>query len=247
MAERSFQASGITSDDTKYGYILGALNPQYAAEVRDIIMDPPASGPYQKLKTELIRRLSSSQEQRTRRLLEHEEMGDRKPAQFLRHLRRLAGKTVTDSVLRTLWLGRLPTNIQVILATQKDVDLDKVAELADAVAETVTHRVQIAETTPVAGHDFEALLNGKMAQLAVSLRQEISAIREELISERRPSRHDGNFRPRSPSQVRSRSDSRNRRHGKRGVCWYHWAFDADAQKCVQPCTWSNAGNERGSH
>ncbi|KOC60370.1 hypothetical protein WH47_08498 [Habropoda laboriosa] len=60
MAERSFQASGTTSDDTKYGYILGALNLQYAAEVRDIIMDPPASGPYQKLKTELIRRLSSS-------------------------------------------------------------------------------------------------------------------------------------------------------------------------------------------
>ncbi|KZC14908.1 hypothetical protein WN55_07939 [Dufourea novaeangliae] len=62
MVERSFDASGVTTEATKFGYVLGALGPQYAAEVRDIIMAPPAE-PYTKLKTELIKRLSSSQEQ----------------------------------------------------------------------------------------------------------------------------------------------------------------------------------------
>ncbi|KYN42049.1 hypothetical protein ALC56_03518, partial [Trachymyrmex septentrionalis] len=34
-----------------------------------------------------------------RRLLEHEEIGDRKPSQFLRHLRNLAGYVSEDKVL----------------------------------------------------------------------------------------------------------------------------------------------------
>ncbi|XP_076380676.1 uncharacterized protein LOC143261933 [Megalopta genalis] len=142
MVERSFEASGITTEATKFGYVLGALNPVYAAEVRDIIMNPPNTGQYQRLKTELIRRLSSSQEQKTRRLLESEEIGDRKPSQFLRHLRGLAGNNVSDSVLRTLWMGRLPNSMQVILATQKDAEMDKVADLADAIAETMGPRTQ---------------------------------------------------------------------------------------------------------
>nr|XP_033324994.1 uncharacterized protein LOC117219737 [Megalopta genalis] len=131
--ERSFEASGVTAEYTMSGYVLGALNPVYAAEVRDVIMNPPVSGQYQRLKTELIQRLSSTQELKTRRLLESEEIGDRKPSQYLRHLKRLAGTAVSDSVQRTLWMGRLPTNMQVILATQKDAELDKVADLADAI------------------------------------------------------------------------------------------------------------------
>ncbi|XP_076235701.1 uncharacterized protein LOC143182083 [Calliopsis andreniformis] len=245
MSERSFEASGVTLENTKFGYILGALPPQYAAEVRDIIMNPPPLEPYQKLKTELIRRLSSSQEQKTRRLLEHEEIGDRKPSQFLRHLRGLAGTAVPDSVLRTLWMGRLPQGMQVVLATQRDVELDKVAELADAIAESSTPRVQISEVNSAPANDLEALLSMKMAQLAISLRQEISAIRQELTSDVRPSRRDRDSRPRSPARSSARSGSRSRRHGKRGVCWYHWMFDTDARKCIAPCTF-NAGNDQGS-
>ncbi|XP_076238632.1 uncharacterized protein LOC143181858 [Calliopsis andreniformis] len=208
-------------------------------------MNPPPLEPYQKLKTELIRRLSSSQEQKTRRLLEHEEIGDRKPSQFLRHLRGLAGTAVPDSVLRTLWMGRLPQGMQVVLATQRDVELDKVAELADAIAESSTPRVQISEVNSAPANDLEALLSMKMAQLAISLRQEISAIRQELTSDVRPSRRDRDSRPRSPARSSARSGSRSRRHGKRGVCWYHWMFDTDARKCIAPCTF-NAGNDQGS-
>lgn len=267
MVERSFDASGVTTEKTKFGYVLGALNTRYAAEVRDIIMNPPDSEPYQKLKTELIRRLSSSQEQKTRRLLELEEIGDRKPSQFLRHLRDLAGTTVADSVLRTLWLGRLPTNIQVILATQRDTDLDKVAELADAIAETLTPRSHVAETenynvppprdaAPTSlDQSLETLLNLKMAQLAVSLRQEISAIRQEFRAEERPPRRGWQRRPRSFSRHRRRSSSRSvgrndEGHNQRdyqGKCWYHWRYGTNAHRCIPPCNWSSPqGNDQGS-
>ncbi|XP_076246237.1 uncharacterized protein LOC143186447 [Calliopsis andreniformis] len=259
MVERSFEASGVTTEGTKFGYVLGALSPVYAAEVRDIIMNPPTAGPYQKLKAELIRRLSSTQEQKTRRLLESEEIGDRKPSQFLRHLRGLAGTTVSDSVLRTLWMGRLPTNMQIILATQKDVDLVKVADLADAIAETTGPRVHIAESAAPVGapkatgqhnvtQDLEALLNLKMAQLAVSFRQEIAAMRQELLSEGRSSRFERTYRQRSPSRqrTRQRSVSRRRAEERQGRCFYHWRWGAGAHRCVPPCNWNDtAGNESG--
>ncbi|KYM97057.1 hypothetical protein ALC62_12268 [Cyphomyrmex costatus] len=102
IVDRSFQAAGIAADATKFGYALTAIGPRYTMEVRDIIINPPAERAYEILKAEVIKRLSLSQEHKTRRLLEHEEIGDRKPSQFLRHLRGLAGNAVGDGILRTI-------------------------------------------------------------------------------------------------------------------------------------------------
>ena len=70
--------------------------------MRDILTLPEndPSKTYTNLKSQLFGRLSASQDQKTRRLLEHEEIGDRTPSQFFRHLRGLAGNIFPDSVLR---------------------------------------------------------------------------------------------------------------------------------------------------
>ena len=112
QVEGQFATAGIAADSTKYNYVIGNLEPRYAQEVRNIISNPPISGKYQKLKTELIHRLSTTQEEKLRQLLEHEEIGDRKPSQFLRHLKSLAGNTIQDDVLKPLWLSRFPSQIQ---------------------------------------------------------------------------------------------------------------------------------------
>ncbi|KAJ8982168.1 hypothetical protein NQ317_013953 [Molorchus minor] len=64
-------------------------------------------------------------------------MGDRRPSQFLRHLRGLVGTAVTDTILRSLWMSRLPNHAQAILAMDDDVGLDKVALKADKIVETM--------------------------------------------------------------------------------------------------------------
>lgn len=87
------------------------------------------------MKTELIKRLSASQELKVKQSLMHEELGDRKPSQFLRHLSNLAGSSVPDDFVKTLWSSRLPSNIQTILASQSDLPLDKLADLADKIHE----------------------------------------------------------------------------------------------------------------
>jgi hypothetical protein len=57
--------------------------------VKDIITSPPQQDPYSKLRTKMLKRLSQSREQCAHRILTLEEMDDRKPSQFLRHLRSL--------------------------------------------------------------------------------------------------------------------------------------------------------------
>ncbi|KYN36157.1 hypothetical protein ALC56_09493 [Trachymyrmex septentrionalis] len=125
QVESQFALSGITNDDTKFHYVTGNLDARYAEDVRDILVDPPETGKYQLLKTELIRRLGTSQEKKTRQLFEQEEMGDRKPSQFLRHLRGLAGTAVLDELLKTIWLGRIPASMRTtggLVLTRRDAN-----------------------------------------------------------------------------------------------------------------------------
>jgi len=128
--------SSITQDTTKFYYVISHLENKYAAEVEDFITNPPPTGHYEKIKAELIRHLSLSEEQRIRQLLMHEEMGDRRPTQFLRHLQTLAGLSVLSDFLHTLWTNRLLLNIQAIIATQGQAALDDVAQLADKIPVT---------------------------------------------------------------------------------------------------------------
>jgi hypothetical protein len=119
----------------KFYHVISQLGNKYAAEVEDVITNPPHTDCYDRIKAELIRRLSLSEEQRVGQLLLHEEMGDRRPTQFLRHLRTLAGPSVPSDFLRTLWTNRLSPNIQAIIATQAQVALDDVDQLGDKIAE----------------------------------------------------------------------------------------------------------------
>jgi hypothetical protein len=116
QTEAQFFLAGVNSEKTKYFHIISQLDNRYAAEVEDIIISQPERDPYTTLRTALARRLSPLREQRIRQLLTLE-MGDRKPSQFLRHLRGLAPDVPYD-FLYTIWSSRLPPNIEAILAGQ---------------------------------------------------------------------------------------------------------------------------------
>jgi hypothetical protein len=117
QAKAQFTLAGISSERIKFCHVISQLDHRYAMEVEDIITSPPERDPYTTLRTELVRRLSPSREQRIRHLLTLEEMGDLKPSQFLRHLRSLASD-VPDDFLRSIWSSRQPPNVQAILAGQ---------------------------------------------------------------------------------------------------------------------------------
>jgi len=102
MVEGIFANASIKTDSTKFGFVVGALPPKYAVEVKNIIMTPPLEDKYVKIKHELIKRLSASQEEKNRQLLERVEIRDRKPPQFIRHIKSLADVSVPETLLKTI-------------------------------------------------------------------------------------------------------------------------------------------------
>lgn len=243
QVEASFLCAGISADSTKFALVVSQLDHQYAGEVQDIITSPPAANCYDRLKTELIRRVSTSQEERIRQVLTQEEIGDRKPSQFLRHLRsKVDAGTVPDNLLRTIWSNRLPPSVKAIIASQTDMPLDAVAELADKIQEAVTPVPVNAitahcasATATVSRTDYDALA-AKVDLLTQQISQLLS--RQESSRERRHSR----FRRRSHS--RSSTASSAATPDGQVVCWYHRKFGEQARKCTSPCAYPNASGGR---
>ena len=92
QVEAQFLTRKITTQDTKFAYVIGSLQPEVAQEVRDLLISPPEQDRYDQLKAELIRRTSISEQKRLHQLLIAEELGDRKPTQLLRRMKQLLGE-----------------------------------------------------------------------------------------------------------------------------------------------------------
>lgn len=226
MVEATFTAAGITNSTTKFGFVINCLDPKHALELRDILILPPSDDNYTKLKKELIKRFSKSQEAKIRQILEREELGDRSPSQFMRHLKGLAGTQIPDSFIRTLWLDRLPNYTKAILSTQDDLELYKLAELADKINDVTSQRM--ATTPPIC----ETVVQNNNSQIE-QLRAEIAELRTALRDVTRPSR--ANHRSTSKHRYRSKSNSRNNE-----ICWYHKKFQNNAHKCIAPCNFTTS-------
>lgn len=241
--EQQFLLSGVTSDQTKFAHLSTNLDLAYAREVRDIITKPPATGKYEKLKTELIRRLSISHERRVKQLLTYEELGDRRPSQFLRHLENLAGPSIPKDFLQTIWSSRLPQNIQTVLASQPSLDLDNLADLADRVYD-------LAQSTPVVAATSSAAhpSSSTAAPSSEHLLEEIRQLKERLADLTVANQHHARSRSRSRYDRYSRSRSRSRPQQPppgHPHCFYHYTYGDKAKKCKPPCTFQ-AVNSQGS-
>ncbi|KAL0881447.1 hypothetical protein ABMA27_001310 [Loxostege sticticalis] len=221
---QKFAISNITADTTKFYYVISQLDNQYqyAAEVEDIIISPPSTNKYEKLKSELIKRFSASKEKKVKQLLMHEELGDRKPSQFLRHLQNLAGPGVPEDFVRTIWTSRLPHNMQQIIASQASSPIETLADLADRIQDIAPPAPVVAATS--SSRSSSSILDDMARQIA-----ELTKKVEALSSQQRS-------RPRYQSSHRQRSRSRSKsRYRKHPLCWYHAKFGSKASKCISPC------------
>jgi hypothetical protein len=233
--EGQFVLANITADATKFHYILSQLDHQYAAEVKDIIISPPAANKYEKLKSELIKRLSASREREVKQLLVHEELGDRKPSQFLRHLQHLAGPDIPEDFLKTIWTSRLPQNIQTVVASQPLSPLGALADLADRIQEIVPSSAHVASTSM--GPTMEA-----MRRQIAELTRLVQALTHQVNDRSRSRTRDTGRKQRGSSHSRSRSS-----YQKIPICWFHAKFQSKAKKCIKPCDYkSPSENSLGS-
>ncbi|XP_077547961.1 uncharacterized protein LOC144160591 [Haemaphysalis longicornis] len=209
QVEAHFSLARITQDRTRYDYAIAHLDARYANQVRDILANLPTDNLYVHLQTELIRRLSLSEEQKIRQL-QSAELAERKPSQLLRHLCALEGNMqVQDSFLRLLWLQRLPPHAQAILQAQVKLPLDELAEIAHRVVDTPSP--QLSPTIQAVAAPLNAL---EFTRRIHDIDQRLTSIQQHL-DERLPTAQ------RRHSQSRYRNTTSSPQPDINGPCYYH--------------------------
>ncbi|CAG5047384.1 unnamed protein product [Parnassius apollo] len=166
----------------------------------------------------------------------HEELGDRRPSQFLRHLQHLAGPNVPDDFIRTIWSSRLPNNLQTVIASQPDSTLKALADLADKVHDLVPTVPQVVSTNAIS-----VAVTDKITQQIAELTRQVQAL----------SVRDSRSRSRSRNRYSriQRKNSRSRRsqynYKKNPICFCHHKYGDKAKVCLNPCDYKQ-GNSQGS-
>lgn len=136
------------------------------------------------------------------------------------------------TLLRELFLQRLPANVRMVLASSGETStLEELAQLGDKI---------IAAASPAV-----ASVTKSLSSKIDELRAEVSRLRETVSALTSPQQHTRHrspyrqFRQHSPSsrhQSRLRSPSPHPR-----MCWYHTCFGDRAQKYSPPCCYSGNG------
>ena len=121
---------GITAEQTKFHYVVAALDGQTARRVGDLLRTPPADE-YTALKKRLLSTFSLSERERASRLLDLEDLGDRKPSALMDHILALASSGDLSFLLRELFIRKLPESIRAIVAASSSTDLRTLAAEAD--------------------------------------------------------------------------------------------------------------------
>jgi hypothetical protein len=222
--EMFFSLKRIASDNTRFSHLVCTLPSEAVREVQDFIRNPPPTDRYTRLKQLILDRLSETDEDRIMQILYSEQLGDRKPSQFLRRLQELRGglHSISNDLLRTIFIKRLPTNIQMVLAASTEVDLEKLALLADK-----TYAISPPAIQEISYED---------------LQREVESLRS-IVSSSSSRSSSSSGRPASRKQ--GTLTTKTEVDPEPEVCWYHRKFGQQATRCRKPCSFQ--GNGEGSH
>ena len=132
QAEAQFNLRGITAEDTKYFYILAALDQQTATRLLDLISRPPVDNKYKTLKDRLISTFGLSKHERACRLLHFRPLGDSKPSTLMDEMLALLGDHLPCLLFEQLFLEQLPKDIRIQLVDSKIDDYRQLAKRVDA-------------------------------------------------------------------------------------------------------------------
>lgn len=234
LLEAQFVSSRIVKDDTKYNIAVAHISEKYVEQVEDVIMDPPDTGKYEALKAALVKRLTDSDSSRVRKLLESEEIGDRKPSQFFRDLKNLATSSISDDFVLVLWKSRLPLETQRVLAVSSVTETSALLEMADSVHEIPRNSGRIAAVSQ--NSDLDALRSEIQ-----ELRKQISAVSFDRAQQgsrgRSKSRQNSGG---NPNRGRSATPARCKKGDPEWLCYYHYRHGENAERCRQPCGWKGS-------
>lgn len=180
----------------------------------DLVQNPPKEEKYKKVKERLISRFEVSAQAKLEQLLNACDLGDMRPTHLLARMQELgSGLNINESVLRVLFVQRMPERVKPILSICEGNSLDQLAQMADKMVEISSPSV--ASTSTVSGFGLD------------DLKEQIAALTAEV-------------RRLKTSGARSRSSSRVRQGAAPAetICWYHRKYGRNAHQCREPCAYN---------
>lgn len=229
--EAHFYNRSIKSDLKKFNCVITSLDSKYLAEVEDAITSPPESNKYDNIKTKIIERYADSKLSKIKKLLQSVQLGDKKPSQLLNDMKRLAGNTVSDDFLKSIWLQRLPADARAII-TAADTDLTSSSNIADKILEVSDLQISSVNSVSQTQNSI-ATLEAKINTLTNKI--------SEMQSRSRNQNYNNSSKERSLSKSKSRE--RQQQQNNAALCWYHQIFGDKAKNCKLPCSKNVSDNQ----
>ena len=152
QAEAQFRLRQITVDETKFFYVVQALDRSVASSCASILEGAPNANMYDYLKEALIQRFQLSEEERADYILDTRALGDRRPSELAEAILELNGREPVTFLLRRIFMRALPPHVRDVLSTSTTQDLRKLAREADRVATTTGRRTTASHDTAGAVH-----------------------------------------------------------------------------------------------
>ena len=144
------RSPAVATQQTKFEYVIQALDNNTAERVQNIILDPPEN-PYDARKAALIKAFGRTQVEKDQELLNLNGLGDKKPSELLQHMKNLNADP--NTLFKALFLAQLPPDVRRILATSSKTDINELASEADQITEVarLTQDVQVNATSASRG------------------------------------------------------------------------------------------------
>lgn len=224
--EAAFSVNVIKNDKFRFNAVIVALGSRakYVHSVISKCIESSSNEKYGTLKAAVIAHFRPSETQRLTSLLSGMTLGDQKPSVLLSEMRRLGGAGCTDSVLSNLWLRALPNTTRSIIAAMPTASLDDQAKVADKILEAPRGEVSAVQVVEAPSSSLEQ----RIEALSRRLDEALSGNFRGRDHHRGRTPYRGRSKNRSPSQRQSTPASGSHR---RWICWFHYRFGAQAQKC----------------
>ena len=203
----------VTLQQTKFNYVIQALDNVTADRVQNIILNPP-DNPYDALKQALERAFSKTQPEKDQELLNLNGLGDKKPSELLQHMRNL--NVDPETLFKALFLAQLPSEVRRILASSEKTEIEDLALQADRITEA-------SRLTSVAQVNATGDLRSPGHHNAQNKSQGLPGHQNAQNKNQRVKVRSDQTWPLLP-----------------GLCKYHSKFGELSYRCIQPCKFQTA-------
>jgi hypothetical protein len=226
QAEAQFRRARVTAETTMYDYVLMKLPQDVVMSVRALVLaieaDPvKQEQSYTLMKEALLGSYGMTKWQMAHSLLDHPDLGDRRPSAMMAEMLSLRYETTApDSLFLTLFLRRLPPSIRDHLSAANHATATEMAAHADILWDARGTAAVSAVTDSLAAVSVRS---------ASPNRRTKSPDRRARSPDRRSGRGGGSQPPRRPTP---------RRPDGKKICWIHQRYGVDATSCRPGCQWT---------